>query len=199
MKPICKSHIKLFSLALIIIHLQGCAAAIVAGAAVAGGAYTVAQDRRSTGSIVDDQGIEFKAKHEISKLIAENEKTNINVISYNNNVLLIGQVPSAEKRRLIEKHVRAIPKVRHVHNEIMIGPITRTAQRTSDSWITAKIKSRMMAERELNSSRIKVITENGTVYLLGIVKLDEEEIATQIARETKGVKKVIKIFEPMAI
>lgn len=187
---------KILAIAVIASQLQGCAAAV--GAAALGGGYLVAYDRRSSGAMMDDQSVEVKARHEISKLIEKDEPAHINVISYNNNVLLLGQVQSQGRKRSIEEAVKNVEKVRHVHNELQVGPPSSASQRTQDSWITTKIKSRMVADKELNSNRVKVVTEDGVVYLLGIVKPDEEEMAANIARETKGVRKVVKMFERMA-
>jgi osmotically-inducible protein OsmY len=186
----------IFAILLVATQLQGCAAGVAAAAL--GGGYLVAYDRRSSGAMMDDQSVEVKTRHEIGKQIQEDEKSHITVVSYNNNVLLLGQVESQARKNSVEEAAQRVEKVRHVHNELQVAPPTSASQRAKDSWITTKIKSRMVADKELNSNRVKVITENGVVYLLGIVKSDEEEVSTDIARETKGVKKVVKMFEPMA-
>lgn len=172
--------------------LSGCAA-VVAGTAATG--ILVAQDRRTTGTIVEDQSIELKARQAVTDALKEEEKAHVSTISYNNNVLLIGQAPTEELRQKVEQAVRDVSKVRSIHNEINVAAPTSVMTRSSDSWITTKIKSEMTLHRNLNPTRVKVITEDGIVYLLGIVKPEEEEIAVNIARHTRGVKRVVKMFE----
>ena len=197
MKKPFNQILKAITLAVVVAQLQGCAAAVIAGAA--GGGYLIAQDRRSNGTMMDDQSVEVKARQEIVKLNKLEKRSHVEMISYNNNVLLVGQVLTQAHRDNIEQAVKRIEKVRLVHNEITVSQPTSTSVRTNDAWITTKVKARMLAERELNSNRIKVITENGVVYLLGIIKPDEEKLATLVTREVKGVKKVVKMFEFMAI
>jgi osmotically-inducible protein OsmY len=172
--------------------LSGCAAVVASSAATG---ILVAQDRRTTGTIVEDQSIELKARQAVTNTLREEEKAHVSTISYNNNVLLIGQAPTDELRDKVEQAVKDVAKVRSIHNEIIVAAPTSVMTRSSDGWITTKIKSEMTLHRNLNPTRVKVITEDGIVYLLGIVKPDEEEIAVNIARHTKGVKRVVKMFE----
>jgi osmotically-inducible protein OsmY len=171
--------------------LQGCVA-LVAGTAATG--LLLAQDRRSTGTILDDQTIEIKAHQAITEA-SHGEKIHVRVISYNNNLLLVGQVPTEETHQKISKAVANATQVRNIHNETQILAPTSMLTRSSDSWITAKVKSRMILHKEFNPSRVKVVTEDGIVYLIGIIKSKEETIAIDIARHVKGVKKVVKVFE----
>ncbi len=172
--------------------LNGCAA-VVAGTAATG--IMVAQDRRTAGTYVEDHSIELKARRAISRVVEEDDKSRVRVTSYNNNVLLLGQVTTPESIHKIETAVKDVTKVNAVHNEIKVSAPTSMLTRSSDSWITSKIKSAMVINKELNPTRVKVITEDGIVYLLGLVTPQEEEIAVDIARHTKGVKRVVKIFE----
>lgn len=173
--------------------LQGCAA-VVAGTAATG--VVVAQDRRTTGTIVDDKSIELKSVQSIhNSLNNEERNTNVSVVSYNNRVLLIGQAPSDAIKSKVEEAVRRAASAKQLHNEIQIAAPTSLLTRSSDSLITTKIKSAMLLNKNLNPTRVKVVTEDGVVYLLGIVRPEEEELAVDIARHTKGVKKVVKIFE----
>ena len=177
--------------------LQGCAAAVVAGTAATG--VVIAQDRRTTGTIVDDTGIELKAIQSIHQALSQDERNyHVSVLSYNNRVLVIGQAPTEAIKIKIENAVRQVAKIKQLHNEIQLAAPTSLLTRSNDSIITTKIKSAMVLNRDLNPTRIKVVTEDGVVYLLGIVTLAEEEIAIDIARHTKGVKKVVKIFEYQA-
>lgn len=183
---------KIISLTTLLIMLPGCAA-VVAGTAAT--SVMVAQDRRTTGTIVEDKSIELKATKAIRDIAGNHPDAHVSAISYNNRVLLVGQVPSSRMRTAIEEEVRTISKVRQVHNEITLDPPTTLKTRSNDSWITTKIKSEMTVTKDLNPTRVKVTTENGIVYLMGIVTPLEEEITVDIARHTKGVRKVVKIFE----
>lgn len=172
--------------------LNGCAA-VVASTAATG--VMVAQDRRSTGTIVDDKGIEFKALQAIHRSLNHEEKSRVSVTSYNNRVLILGQAPSEQVKSKIEETVKRVANAKQIHNEMTISQPTPFITRTTDTLITTKIKSAMVFNKSFNPTRAKVITEDGIVYLLGIVSPAEEDIAVDIARHTKGVKKVVKIFE----
>ncbi len=184
---------KLIAMLTALTLLHGCAAVVVGTAATS--AVVAAQDRRTAGTIVEDTSIQIKALQAVKDQSINNPNIHVLVMSYNNRVLLIGQVPSQKIRADLDKSVRAIEKVRQVHNEIMVKEPTSMRVRSSDSWITAKVKSEMTVTRDINPTRVKVITEDGIVYMMGIVKPFEEEITVDIARHTKGVKKVVKIFE----
>ena len=184
-----------FLLPAMVTLLSGCPA-IVAGTAATG--VVLAQDRRTTGTIVEDQSITLKAMKAISDELNDDEDAHVSPHTYNNNLLLVGQAPTEDLRERIEYTVRQIEKVRNVYNEIKIAAPTSTLVRSNDSWITTKIKSEMLMHKEINVARVKVVTEDGVVYLLGILGPKEEGIAVDIARHTKGVKKVVKIIEPNA-
>ncbi len=188
MKNITKAFISLALCA----TLSGCAA-VVAGTAAT--SILVAQDRRTTGTIVEDQSIELKARQAVVDTLKKHDKAHVSTISYNNNVLIIGQAPTESLRNELEQAVKDVTKVKSVHNEVTIAAPTSLLTRSSDSWITTKIKSEMAVRKDFNPTRVKVITEDGIVYLIGIVKDSEEEIAVDIARHTKGVKRVVKVFE----
>ncbi|MEM9101130.1 MAG: BON domain-containing protein [Pseudomonadota bacterium] len=174
------------------INLGGCAGAIVAGAAV--GAST-AHDRRTTGTIVEDEAIEIK----VASLLRENEdfrkKSSVSAVSFNNIVLLVGQAASTEISRQIAKEVANIPKVRRVHNEIRKAAPSSTLTESSDVWITSKVKTMMIAEKDLDSTRVKIYTENGEVFLMGLVTQLEARRAIAVARNISGVQKIVELFE----
>jgi osmotically-inducible protein OsmY len=155
----------------------------------------MANDRRTTGTIVEDKSIQLKAIQAIQKAANDDPDVRVSAISYNNRVLLVGQAPSPKMRAGIVKAVQKVDKVRQVNNEITLDEPPSMLTRSNDSWITTKIKSEMAVTKDLNPTRIKVITENGVVFLMGIVDQEEEMIAVDIARHTKGVTKVVKIFE----
>lgn len=150
---------------------------------------------RTTGSMIDDELIEIKALVNISKASQELQQSHVSVTSYNGIVLLSGQVPSEQARQLAEKVTLEIRKVRKIHNELTVAGPTSAIVRTNDSWLTTKIKSKMITDPVLQSMRIKVVTENGAVYLMGLVNDTQAKQAVDIARNTAGVQKVVKMFE----
>lgn len=175
------------------VQLSGCAAPVlVAGAA--GGAI-VANDERTTRSLVDDNVIESRA---IDKLYEDPEiakKIHINVTSFNGIVLLTGETVNDSLRTRSVNIVRYMDKVRRVHNEIRVGDLTGLESRASDSWITSKVKTQMLTTKGFKSSQVKVTTEAGTVYLMGLVSKEVGNQAAEIARNVSGVKRVVKLFE----
>ncbi len=176
----------------LVLLLQGCAAMIVAGAATGA---VVAQDRRTVGSIVDDEAVEVKAAAGIA---ADNQlkgQAHINVTSMNGIVLLSGEAVSAEVRDRVLSQVRPIPSIRRIHNEIRIAPPSAFGNRSRDTWYTTKVKSRLLFTRDLDSTRIKVVTENTTVYLMGLVTQREGDIAANSAAQVSGIGGVVKLFE----
>lgn len=173
-------------------QLQGCVGGIVA----AGGAgATMAVDRRSAGTIVDDETIELK----ISKAINEDrdlgEKAHINITSYNGMVLLTGETPTDTMRDHAVDIVRHIDMVRRVYNEIAVTEPTILKSRSEDTWITAKVKTKLLAVKEISATNVKVVTENHTVYLMGLVSRAEAQAAAETARFVEGVAKVVTLFE----
>jgi osmotically-inducible protein OsmY len=125
---------------------------------------------------------------------ALNDNNHIEVTTFNQIVLLTGEVSTAEQRQQAEDIARNNPDVKKIYNELAVTGATSTLTRTSDSWITTKIKSTMLATEDLKSGTIKVVTENGTVYLMGMVSHDQADMAVDIARKVSGVQKVVKIF-----
>lgn len=173
-------------------QLQGCAAVAVS---TAGAGVVMVKDRRTVGTIVDDQTIELKATQAFSKNPAIWKQSHINAFSYNNSILLVGQAPSEDVKLQAENLVKDIPKVQRVYNEIMIGAPVSLTTRSKDSWITTQIKTKLIGNKEISSARVKVVTENGVVYLMGLTTHQEKLIVTEIARAVPGVEKVIQIFE----
>ena len=170
--------------------LQGCVPAIVAGA---GGAVLMAEDRRSTGTMIDDQSIEAKAKRRIEEKYAD--QVHVDVTSFNRFVLVAGQVPTQEIKDDIGAIALGVETVRNVQNELLIGPITDKKTRANDAYITSKVKARLVSEQKFDASHIKVTTENGVVYLMGLVTKQEADVAAEVASTTGGVEKVVKVFE----
>lgn len=181
------------SIALVVLLLQGCAAVLVGTAAVTGA--VVASDPRTTGTVIDDKGIKLKA---ITRLGEDEElwsQSHLNVTSVNGIVLLTGETPTEELRMRAGDIVSRIDKVRQVHNEIAIGVPTTLGVRSNDTWLTSKVKSSLIGTEGVPGVHIKVVTENGTVFLMGLVTREEGDKATDVARRIQGVKRVIKLFE----
>jgi osmotically-inducible protein OsmY len=172
--------------------LQGCAGAVVVGGAAAA---AVAVDRRTTGTLIEDQSIELKAYDAFANDPSLAQDTHLSVTSFNGWVLLTGQVPTEQQRVWAGKLVRSIEKVRRVYNEVEIAAPSSLKTRTSDSAITASVLAKLFAQTGFDSTRIKVVTENGTVHLMGLVTHSESDVAVNVARRVSGVKRVVKIFE----
>lgn len=178
---------------LIAVLLSGCVA--VAGGAVVTGA-AVANDRRTSGTMVEDQSIELRAYSAIRKDTEINEQAHINVTSYNQIVLLTGEAPTEELRQRVVEHVRSVREVKKIYNEIALAAPSSLGSRSSDTLITTKVKTKLFATRDLDATRVKVITERGIVYLFGLLSAEEADRATEATRTVGGVQKVVKLFEP---
>lgn len=177
--------------AVLTLSLSGCAAALVGATAVG---IASASDSRTVGAQVDDQAIEVKA---ITALQREEklENSRIQVVSFNRSILLMGQVSSNSLSDLAANTVRSIEGVIRVHNEIRVGDIVGVQAISKDTWITSKVKAQLLANKEVEGSRVKVVTENGEVFLMGIVSRAEAQTAINVARNINGVARVIDAFE----
>jgi osmotically-inducible protein OsmY len=171
--------------------LAGCVPLLVAGAV--GGTALVATDRRSVGAQADDEAIELKIGNNIGT--GYGDRVHVNVTSYNGIVLLTGEVPAPELVTTITQIARTTAKVRSVHNELTIGPVSSVGSRTNDSYITSKVKARFVEANKFAPNHVKVVTERQVVYLMGLVRHDEADTAAQIAATTSGVIRVVKLFE----
>ena len=170
--------------------LQGCAAVAVGGIA---GTVVMSQDRRTVGTITEDAGIEMKSVSRIGQKLKEG--VHINANSYNRMLLLTGEVPDTASREEAERIARSVENVRGVYNELAVSGVSSYTVRSNDSVITTKVKSRILDSKSVNGIHVKVITENSVVYLMGLVKKEEANDATEIARTTSGVQKVVRVFE----
>ena len=155
----------------------------------------MAGDRRTTGTLVEDQAIEIKAINAIfgDKELAD--KARINATSYSGILLLTGQTPTEELRSRAVNRVTNIDKVTRVHNEITLGEPIPFQVNTKDSWITTRVKSTLLGTKNIAANHIKVVTDSGVVYLMGLVTHAEADMASNIASNIDGVERVIKIFE----
>jgi len=171
--------------------LHGCAAVAVGGAAATAG-YVVGEDRRSASTIADDQEIEFKVSDRIRDKYPD---AHLGATSFNRMVLLTGEAPDAAAKTEIERIARSVENVRGVYNEVQIGPVSTLSSRTNDTFVTSKVKARFLDAQRFNPIWVKVVTENGTVFLMGIVSHKEATDATDVARTTSGVQRVVRVFE----
>ena len=185
----------LFAVALITSLLGGCAAVVVTGAATGANA---AHDRRTLGAYVDDEGIELKARLAITEDKELYSQVHVNFISINGVVLLVGQAPTEAMRMKIEELTQGVEKVRVVHNEMTIAAPNSYMTRSSDSLITVKVKGSLFGikgHEGFDPTRVKVVTENGIVYLMGILYRSEADAVATRASRVSGVQKVVKLFE----
>jgi osmotically-inducible protein OsmY len=169
--------------------VQGCIP-VVAGAAGTGA--LIAEDRRSTGTYLDDQGIELKAGNRVSEKYRD---VHVNVTSFNRVVLLTGEAPDAAAKADIGAIVQSVAGVRMVQNEMTIGPASSLSARSNDTYITSKVKTRFIDQGKFQVNHVKVVTEASTVYLMGLVKRAEAKSATEVASTTGGVNRVVQVFE----
>jgi len=172
--------------------LEGCAPAVVAGGATGA---AVAHDSRTTGTVIEDQAIESKAWKTFLSDKEINDNAHINVTSYNTIVLVTGEAPNAELKERIINIVRNIQKVSHVYDEITIAAPSSYVSRSSDSVITSKVKTKLLAMENFDGTRVKVVTEKGFVYLMGLLSHEESDRVTDVARKVGGVQKVVKLFQ----
>ncbi len=182
--------VSLILLAVLSGALSGCFPVVAIGM---GAGVVMSQDRRTGGAFVEDEGIELKALDRIAKQYPAN--VHAIVTSFNRNVLISGEVPSEAVKSEIGKLVYGIENVRNVNNELVIAGMSSVTQRSSDSLITSDVKLRFLKDHRFSAEHIKVVTESGTVFLMGIVKRAEAAASTEIASTTGGVMRVIKLFE----
>jgi osmotically-inducible protein OsmY len=184
--------VRIAAMAMIAGSLSGCIGLVLGGAA---GGASVVNDPRTAGSQVEDASIELKAGNLLRGDKELSQQTHINVTSYNQIVLVSGEAPTEDMRTRVFNLVKGIEKVRTAHNEVTIAAPSPISARTTDSWLTTSVKTKIVGTKELNAIRIKVVTEAGTVYLMGLVKQDEGDLAAQVASQTAGVQRVVKLFE----
>jgi osmotically-inducible protein OsmY len=170
--------------------LTACFPLLVGGAA--GGAL-VAMDRRTSGAQLEDEGIELRAMARLRDNIGS--RARVSVTSYNRQVLLTGEVLNENDRKLVEQVVTRVENVNGVVNELAIIDSPSLVQRSSDVLITGQVKALLIDAKDLYASAFKVVTERGTVYLMGRVTQREADRATDIARGARGVQKVVRILE----
>lgn len=182
---------RLVGLALALAATLPACAPLVVGGAMVGGAM-VAMDRRTTATQLEDQTIELKAANRIAEL---NTLGHVNVTSYNRTLLLTGEVPTDAARGQVESTVSAIDNVRAVVNEVAVMGNSSTTARANDALLTTKVKATLVEAADLRATAIKVLTERGTVFLMGRVTERESARAGEVASTVPGVQKVVRVFE----
>ncbi|MFZ2315854.1 MAG: BON domain-containing protein [Gammaproteobacteria bacterium] len=143
---------------------------------------------------VNDQLITLHASQQLKRNTDIFKNSNISVATIDSEVLLAGQVPSTWQKMKAEQLIKDVPDVGSIHNVIKVEGTTSTLTRMSDMWITAKVKSKLIASNDVDATLVKVVTENGTVYLMGTLKPEQAEAATDLASNTDGVQSVVKVF-----
>ena len=170
--------------------LQGCFPVVATGV---GATAAMLDDRRTSGTYIEDEGIELKAFHRLDEKFGNT--AHINTTSFNRQVLLTGEVANTAAKEEAEKVVRGIPNVKNVVNELAVSGLSSMAERSNDSYVTSKVKMRTIEAGKFSINHVKVVTEGGIVYLMGVVTEREAHDAAEIARSTSGVRKVVKVFE----
>ncbi|MES9992909.1 MAG: BON domain-containing protein [Candidatus Thiodiazotropha sp.] len=184
----------LLALCISILILQGCTAAVVGGAAATA---AVAHDRRTTGTIVEDQSIELKTYDLMNSDSRFKQQSSIHVTSYNLVVLLTGQAANESLRSKAEQLASSIERVRRVVNEIEIGSTSTLVENSRDVALTTEVKVRLAKIKlpDFDPLRVKVVTERGAVFLLGLITKKEADAVTDVVRHISGVRRVVRVFE----
>ncbi len=172
--------------------LSGCFPVIMGGAVMG---TLVATDRRTSGAQLEDEGIQLRAASRIRENLGD--RVHVNVNSYNRRVLITGEVPNAQDKQLVEQIVSRVENVNSVVNELAELGNATLSQRSSDVLVTGRVKAGLVDAKDLVSNAFKVVTERGTTYLMGRVTQREADRATEIARSTSGVQKVVRVFETL--
>lgn len=170
--------------------LQGCFPVVAAGV---GSGVMMSQDRRTSGAYIEDEAIENKSFDRIGKQYPKD--VHVNVTSFNRIVLLSGEVPNEAVKDKIYRLVSSIENVRNVSNDLVVSEPSSMNSRSNDSLITSRVKMRFVADKRIIADYVKVVTENGTVFMMGLVKHAEADAATEVASTTGGVQRVVKLFE----
>lgn len=174
-----------------LVGLTACFPLLVGGAMVGG--TLVATDRRTSGSVLEDEGIEQKASSRIREALGE--RGHVNVTSYNRQVLLTGEVPSDQDKQLVEKVASRVENVNNIVNELAVMGNATLTQRSSDSLVTGRVKAALVDAKDLFANAFKIVTERGTTYVMGRVTEREAKRATAIISSTSGVQRVVRILE----
>ncbi len=185
------ASLSLLGTVLLVSAMQSGCAPIVVGGAVA--AVAMAEDRRSPGTFIDDETIENRAILKAKTRFGS--KVHLNITSVNRHVLISGEVPDEATKADVESEVRTAGNIAKIHNELVVGPNASVIAVSNDTRLTALVKTRFLEANRFQANHVKVVTEAGTVFLMGVVKRAEGEAASQLASTTSGVRRVVKLFE----
>ncbi|MDB2384629.1 BON domain-containing protein [Endozoicomonas sp.] len=181
-----------FILAAFVMLISGCSTIV---GSVNDGPVEINPNERTWGQWMDDQAIETVAAVNIKKADPAFKKSRIKAVSFNGTLLLIGQVPDARLKELAQTTANDITQITQVYNELTVEPIANLLTQSNDVLLTTKIKTGLISSKKVIADHIKINTENGTVFLMGLVTPESAEAAVDVARNTSGVKKVVKVFE----
>ena len=185
-------ELALISLLAVVPVLHGC---FVAAAGAVGATAVMAEDRRTTGVYIEDQNIELKVRNALKERYGKNDQVQVSATSYNRFVLLTGEVPNEQTKQDVGVTALGVENVRNVQNEVTVAPPIGFKQRSADSLTTTKVKTRFLTENQFQVNYVKVVTNADVVYLMGLVTPKEADDATQLARTTDGVARVVRVFE----
>ncbi len=191
--PICCSFFTVIFITCCL--LSSCAA--VVGVGVVGVATKTIYDRRTIGHQLDDKAIEWRLRQLIAQSEQFSDQNRIRIFSYNDQVLLVGQISSQKERQSLNEIVRKLPMVTKVFNELRVAKPIHLKQISEDTWITSQIKAKFLTDKQLNPLSIRVITENGEVFIVGKMNAEETQKAIDISRYVSGVKTVFHLVEPI--
>ncbi len=179
--------------------LGGCAAPVILGAAGAAGAGAVAVDQRDPKTMLDDERIEWRTRGAINLAgLKEDERHHVKVTSFNRIVLLTGQVPDEQAMQRAVAEASAVDRVRGIQNELVVGKPTTDLKRAADTLITGRIKVAMATSDKLRGPlavNVKVVTEDGAVFLMGLVTREQSEAVTAVVSRVPGIREIVRLFE----
>jgi osmotically-inducible protein OsmY len=188
------TSLKKLSLVAIALFITSCTTILVETT----GEQGISEDptQRTAGARVEDQSIETKVIVNMKSQVPEFRKANFNVISHNGVVLLVGQVASSEmKNKASEIASQASSKIKRIHNELEVAGKTSLIARSNDAWVATKVRTLMLTNSGIPSGQIRVVAENGAVYLMGLIDQSNGDNAARLARNISGVTRVVKVFE----
>ena len=187
-----KTNIRLLALLVCLSPLLQSCIPLLIGAGLGAG-VVVADDRRTSATVLEDQTIELKARNRISEKYGD--QTNASVTSYNRFVLLTGQAPTEDIKKDVAVLVLEVPGVRNIQNEVVVGGASSMTSRASDTLLTSRVKGRLAQNKDVGASHVKVVSESGAVFLMGLVTRVEADAAALTASTTSGAQRVVKVFE----
>lgn len=188
--PFRRAGLTLLVLASTLGTLTACMPLMMGGAVVGG---MVATDRRTSGTVLEDEGIEIRAKSRIGDSLGD--RGHVNVTSYNRQLLITGEVPSAQDKQLVEQVAAGVDNVRNIVNELAVMGNTTFTQRSSDALVTSRVKANLVDAKDLFANAFKITTERGITYVMGRVTQREAKRATEVISGTSGVLRVVRMLE----